>query len=233
MLHSSPLCPSSAVSVSSTALSWRSSRGTWPSLRGARSPAATLGTTGTKQSSGLSSRNITHFHIMIHDNNLVGIPLHDSQCSTFSSHNVLHINMCHTFLINSVIKTLLSPGTFSVMYEKRLKKGIFFLGCYPDKTHEATPHLVALISLIGGPSRRVGEDVGLGMLTRPELLLSCLQQHGGLHHILLILVFIETSPHQAGIEPVFVSITGKHKQQLNILTHTTDLRWITTIMKQH
>lgn len=55
-------------------------------------------------------------------------------------------------------------------------------------------YLVALVSLIGGPSRRVGEDVGLRMLVGPELLLSCLQHHGGLHHVLLSLVFIKASP---------------------------------------
>ena len=47
------------------------------------------------------------------------------------------------------------------------------------------------------------------MLVGPELLLSHLQHLGGLNHVLLILVFIEASPQQAGVEPVFVSITGQ------------------------
>lgn len=76
------------------------------------------------------------------------------------------------------------------------------------------PHLVALVSFIGRSSRRVGEDIGLGVLVGPELLLSLLQHHGGLHHVLFILVLIEASPQNAGVEPIFVSGRGKH-------THTS------------
>lgn len=72
----------------------------------------------------------------------------------------------------------------------------------------AEAHLVALISLIRGPSRRVGEDVGLRVLFGPELLLASLQHHGGFHHVLLIFVLIEASPQHACIEPVFVSVKG-------------------------
>lgn len=67
------------------------------------------------------------------------------------------------------------------------------------------PHLVALVSFIGRSSRRVREDVGLGVLVGPELLLSLLQHHGGLHHVLFILVLIEASPQDAGIEAILVS----------------------------
>lgn len=76
-------------------------------------------------------------------------------------------------------------------------------------------HLVALVSLVRSPPGGVGEDVGLRMLIGPELLLACLQHHGGLHHVLLALVVIEASPQQAGIEAVFVSgraATGQMKQ---------------------
>lgn len=71
-------------------------------------------------------------------------------------------------------------------------------------------HLVALISLIRGSSRRVREDVGLWMLVGPELLLSRLQHLGGLHHVLLIFALIKASTQHAGIEPVLVSIMEKH-----------------------
>lgn len=74
------------------------------------------------------------------------------------------------------------------------------------------PHLVALVSLVGGSSRRVWEDVGLGVLVGPELLLSCLQHHSGFHHVLLILVLIEASPQHAGVEPVLVSVIGNLKK---------------------
>lgn len=77
----------------------------------------------------------------------------------------------------------------------------------------AEAHLVALVSLIRGPSRRVGEDVGLRVLFGPELLLARLQHHGGLHHVLLIFVLIEASPQHAGIEPVFVSVNRMETQK--------------------
>lgn len=44
-LNNPPLCPNSASSASSTALSWQSSQGTWPSLRDASGPGTTPGTT--------------------------------------------------------------------------------------------------------------------------------------------------------------------------------------------
>ena len=58
---STPLCPSSAVSAASTAPSWRSSRGTWPSLRGASAPGPTLGPVGTTQSSSCHRRIVSIF----------------------------------------------------------------------------------------------------------------------------------------------------------------------------
>lgn len=79
------------------------------------------------------------------------------------------------------------------------------------------PYLVALVSFIGGPSRRVREDVGLGMLVGPEFLLSCLQHHGGLHHVLLFLVLIEAGPQHAGVKTVFVSVKGKKPQQFDFV----------------
>lgn len=78
-------------------------------------------------------------------------------------------------------------------------------------------HLVAFISFVGSSSRRVREDVGLGMLVGPELLLARLQHLGGLHHVLLILVLVEPSPKYAGIEAVFVSTIGKHNKNLTYL----------------
>lgn len=76
---------------------------------------------------------------------------------------------------------------------------------------EATPafqemvtYLVALVSLIGGAPRRVREDVRLGVLTAPELFLCLLQQLGGFHHVLLILVFIKPRSHQTCEVPVLV-----------------------------
>lgn len=83
---------------------------------------------------------------------------------------------------------------------------------FSERVILAEAHLDALVSLIRGPSRRVGEDVGLRVLRGPELLLACLQHHGGLHHVLLIFVLVEASPHHAGIEPVFVSVTGAKPQ---------------------
>lgn len=80
-------------------------------------------------------------------------------------------------------------------------------------------HLVAVVSLVRGTSRGVREDVGLRMLIGPKLLLARLQQQGGLHHVLLVLVVFEASPQHACIEPVFISAkTDKESinQQLNI-----------------
>lgn len=66
------------------------------------------------------------------------------------------------------------------------------------------PDLVALVSLVGGAAGGVGEDVGLGVLVCPELLLAGLQQLGGLHHVLHILVLIEPLSQEAGEVAVLV-----------------------------
>lgn len=65
-------------------------------------------------------------------------------------------------------------------------------------------HLVALISLVGGPSWRLGEDVRLRVLIVPEFFLCLLQQLGGLHHILFILMFFKPSSQQTSKVAVFV-----------------------------
>jgi len=64
--------------------------------------------------------------------------------------------------------------------------------------------LVALISFIGGPSRRIREEVWLWVLVGPEFFLPSLQHHGSFHHVLLMLVLIEASTHRYGIEAVLV-----------------------------
>lgn len=66
--------------------------------------------------------------------------------------------------------------------------------------------LVPLVSLVGRAAGRVGEDVGLGVLVGPELLLARPQQLGCLHHVLHILVLIEAIPQQHGEVAVLVTV---------------------------
>jgi len=77
------------------------------------------------------------------------------------------------------------------------------------KHSQAQPHgplyLVALVSLIGSAPRGVREDVRLGMLVHPELLLACLQQLCCFHHVLHILVLIKSLSQEAGKVAVLIS----------------------------
>lgn len=77
-------------------------------------------------------------------------------------------------------------------------------------------YLVTLVSLIGGPSWRIREDVRLGMLIVPEFFLCGPQQLGGLHHVLLILMFFKPGSHQTGKVPVFVPLTKMVLEMRNI-----------------
>lgn len=66
--------------------------------------------------------------------------------------------------------------------------------------------LVALVSLVGSAPGGVGQDVRLRVLAGPELFLAGLQQRGGFHHVLHILVLIEPVPQEAGEVAVLVPL---------------------------
>lgn len=55
------------------------------------------------------------------------------------------------------------------------------------------------------------------MLLVPKLLLSCLQQLGGLQHVLLILVLLKASAQHAGKEPILVPVTEQKQKEKMVL----------------